>query len=79
MNTRSGIVKFNNFQIILDSGCSSMILMGRLVEKLPPEQDYVIQWHTKAINITTNIKVKVYFTLSALSATDDVAWNCHVD
>ena len=37
MNTRNGREKFNNFRILLDSGCSSMILMGRLVEKLHPE------------------------------------------
>ena len=33
MNTRKGKSKFKNFSIILDSGCSSMILMGSLVEK----------------------------------------------
>ena len=31
INTGKGIVKFNNFQIILDSGCSSRIVMGNLV------------------------------------------------
>ena len=38
-----------------------------------------MQWNTKAGNITTNIKVKVDFTLPALSATDVVTWNFHVD
>ena len=33
MNTRKGRVKFKNFQILLDSGCSSTIVMIRLVEK----------------------------------------------
>ena len=38
-----------------------------------------MQWHTQAGNITTNIKVKVYFTLPKLSATKMVTWNCHED
>ena len=45
MNNRYGRVKFNNFLIILDSVCSSMIVMGRLVEKIRPEKDAVMQWH----------------------------------
>ena len=32
MNTRKGKVRFKNFRIILDSGCSSTIVMGRLVK-----------------------------------------------
>ena len=38
-----------------------------------------MQYNTQAGNITTNLKVKVDFTLSALSATDVVMCNCHVD
>ena len=30
-NTREGKEKFKNFLILLDSGCSSTIVMGRLV------------------------------------------------
>ena len=37
-----------------------------------------MQWHTQAVNITTNIKVEVYFTLPALSARNVVTCNCHV-
>ena len=29
MNTRKGRAKFKNFRILLDSGCSSAILIGR--------------------------------------------------
>ena len=36
MNTRKGIAKFRNFRILLYSGCSSMIAMRRLVQKLYP-------------------------------------------
>ena len=38
-----------------------------------------MQWHTQAGNITTNIKVKVDFTLPALRATNVVTWRCHID
>ena len=33
MNTCSGKAKFNNFQILLDSGSSSTIVMGKLTSK----------------------------------------------
>ena len=38
-----------------------------------------MQWHTQSINITTNHKVKVDFTLPALSAMNVVTWKFHVD
>ena len=79
MNTRKGRAKFKKIYILLDSGCSSTILMGRLVKRLGLEKDAPMQWITQAVDITTNIKVKVDFTLPALSATNAVTWNCHVD
>ena len=44
-----------------------------------PEKDDLMQWHTLDGNITTNIKVKVDFTLPTLSVTNDVTWKCHED
>ena len=79
MNTRRGKEKLKNFQIPLESGCSSAILMGRIVEKLRLEKDAVMQWHIQDGNVSTNLKVKVYFSLPALSATNIVTWKCHVD
>ena len=38
-----------------------------------------MQWHTQSRNITTNVKVKVDFTLLALSTKFFVTWKCHVD
>ena len=78
MNTRKGRAKFKNFRILMDSGCSSMIVIRRIFEKLKIEKDAVIQWHTQAGNINTNHKVKVDFTLPALSAKNVVTWKCHV-
>ena len=45
MNTRKGKVKFKNFRILLDSGCNSKIILGRLTQKPNPEEDDVMQWH----------------------------------
>ena len=45
MNTRKGKAKFKKFRILLDNGCSSTIVMGRLVKKLPPEEDDPIKWN----------------------------------
>ena len=38
-----------------------------------------MRWHMQAVNITSDIKVKVYFTLPALSAMNLMTWKCHVD
>ena len=43
------------------------------------EQYAVIQCHTQAGNITTNIKVKVYFTVPTLSVTNIVTWKYNVN
>ena len=39
----------------------------------------MMQFHTQAGNITTNINVKIYFTLPELIAAKIVTWNCHMD
>ena len=52
--------------------------MGELV-KICLEEDAPMKWSTQAGNITTNLKVKIYYTLPALSATNSVTWNCHLD
>ena len=38
-----------------------------------------MQWYTQTGNTTTNLKVKLYFTFPALSVTNVVTWNFHVD
>ena len=38
-----------------------------------------MQWHKETVKITTNITVKIYFTLPELSATKIVTWNFYVD
>ena len=53
--------------------------MRRLVKKLIPEKDDLVQWYAQAGNITTNLKVNGYFTLLALIATNVVMWKFHMD
>ena len=79
MNTREDRAKLKKLLIILESEFCPTILMGRLVGKIHPETDSVMQWYMQAGNITTTIKFKVYFTLPALSATHVVTCKCHVD
>ena len=79
MNIGKDKSKFKKLRIILDSERSSPIVMGRLVNNLGLEEYASMQWNTQAENITTNLKVKIYLTLPALSATNVVTWNCHVD
>ena len=52
---------------------------GKASEKIHPEKYAVVQWHTQAGNITTNIKIKVDITLPTLSATNVVMWKNHVN
>ena len=70
-NTRKRRTKFKNFRILLYSGCSYTIVVKRIVENYTLKYA-VMQWQTQAGNITTNLNVKVDFTLSALSATNVV-------
>ena len=39
----------------------------------------MIQWHTQAGKITTNLKIKIDFTLTEFGMTKTVTWNYHVD
>ena len=52
---------------------------GKASKTISPEKYAPMQWHMQARNITINLKVKVYFILPALSATNVVTWKCHVD
>ena len=78
MNIWKGKEMFKSFQILLNSVFSSTIVIWALVKRLGPKKGVVMQCHTQAGNITTNIKVKIYFTLAELIATNVVTWNVHV-
>ena len=69
MNTLKVRSKFKIFRILLDSGCSSTIVMKRLIKTIHPKRDDVMKWHKQAGSINTDQKVKIDFTLPKLSAT----------
>ena len=69
MNTQKGRETFKNFLILFHSGFGSTIVIKILITKIDPIEDAVVQWHTQAVNITTNLKVKIYSTLPELSVT----------
>ena len=79
MNTQKGRVKFKNFIILLDSGYSFIIVMGRLIKQLTPKEYAVMQWNIQSGSITINLKVKIDFTLPKLSATKIMTWDIHGD
>ena len=63
MNTIKDKPRFKNFQILLDSGCSSTIVMRTLITRLKTKEDSVMQWHMQAGNIHIDLMVKIDFTL----------------
>ena len=78
MNTRSRRAKLKNFRIILDSGSSSTIVMGKLTSNLKSKETAVTNWETQGGNFTTSKKVNIYFCLPEFSAAKIVTWKCHV-
>ena len=63
MNTQKGRAKFKNFRILLDSGHSSTIVIRSII-KIYSKYYTVIQCHTQADGITTNLRVKIDFCLA---------------
>ena len=63
-------MKFRNFLFLLDSGCSSTIVIGWLI-KITPKEEAVIHYHTQSGSITTNLKVSIDFNIPELSAKKD--------
>ena len=49
-----------------------------MVLELILEKYDVMKWQTQAINITTNLMVKIDLNLPELSVTKIVTWNCHL-
>ena len=58
MITHRGKANVISFQLLLDSGCSSRIVIRIIITKLKTQQDSVMQCYTQESKITTNMKVK---------------------
>ena len=79
MNIRSGKARFKNFQIILDSGRSSTIVVVKLTAKIKSKETAKTMWETQAEKFKTTKKVNVDCCLSEFIATEKVMWKCHSD
>ena len=77
MDARRDKAKYK-IRIRLDNGCSPIIALKRLTTKPKTKKYYVMQWHTQSCNTTTNLKVKIYFTLNDFSMTKIVMWEFHM-
>ena len=69
MNTRSGRELFRDFRILLDSGSSSKIIMGKLTEKNKPKNSTETTWETQAEKFMTSAKVNIELCLPEFGAT----------
>ena len=56
MNTQKGKANFKNIRILFNSGCSSTIVLGGLINKLTVIRDDLMQCPMQACKITTNLK-----------------------
>ena len=79
MNTRSGKEKFRNFQILLDRGSSSTIVMDKQTSKHNQNKSTTTKWETQDGKFMTSKKLNVDFCLSEFSVKNIVTWKCHVD
>ena len=79
MHTWKGRETFKNFLILFHSGFGSTIVIKILITKIDPIEDAVVQRHTQAGNIITNIRIKLYFTLLELRAKKIMMWDCRLD
>ena len=78
INTHSGRAKFKNFQILMDRGSSSMIVMGKLRSKLKTKEAEKNTWETQSGEFTTSKKVIVDFGILEFSAIKIVTCKFHV-
>ena len=74
MNKRKGKVKFENFRVLLDGGCSSMIVTRGLTKQIETKEYFVKQFQTQVGNITNNPRVRIDFTPPEFSSTEIVTW-----
>ena len=53
--------------------------MKSIITEIIPIRYDVIKFHTQTGHITTNLRVKIDFTSSKISATEILTWKFHVD
>ena len=78
MNTHSGKASFKNFQILLDSGSSSTIVIRKLTSNNKSKEITKNMQETQARKFTTSKKVNIDLCLPDFNATKIITWKLHV-
>ena len=78
-NIRLGKAKYRTLRILLDSGASSSIVLGKKTQKLRHKNTLPVKWRTQFGDFLTIYKPNVELVLSELGTTKNVMWSFHVD
>ena len=79
MNGRLGKTKFRTLRILLESGGSSSIVLGKHTQKLRHKKTQPVKWSTQGGDFLTTYKPNVKLVLPELDATKSVAWRFRVE
>ena len=79
MNGRLGKAKYCTLRILLESGASYSIVIGKHTQKLRHKNTQLIKWITQGGDFLTTYLKNVELVLSELDATKSVTWSFHVD
>ena len=78
-NGRLGKAKFCTLRILLDSGASFSIVIGKHTHKLRHKNTQPVKWSTKGSDVLTTCKTNAELVQPELDATKSVTWSFHVD
>ena len=79
MNGRIGKAKYCTLRIILNSGASSSIVLGKQTRKLCHKNTHPIKWSTQGVEFLNTYKTNIKLVLPELDATKSIVWVLHVD
>ena len=76
MNVCLGIPGYRIFRILLDSGCSSVVVNGQMTQTLRNKYTPATstEWSTQGGNFTAILMANIEFSLPDLSATKIMTW-----
>ena len=79
INDRIGKAKFNLLPIILDSGESSYIVLGKYTHKLRKKKTKQVHWITQVGNFKENYMTNLEIIQKKMDAMKSVKCNFHMD
>ena len=74
-----GKAKLNSLIMILDSGASSIILLGKHTKKTSKKNTKPFRWKNQVGVFHINYQGKVEIVLPGLYAMKSITWDLHVD